>query len=174
MANGLSKRWWSTSRTVGLAVALGAAMVASPRAQTVPATEIKSGLYSVPPAHFLVATVVETGSPTVPAEVRIEFRDAVEQRRGFASGTLKPGKPVRLRVQMPAGAGVQQLRAILQLTDGVGSEPIVTLEDLDANSLVVETKPPHVPPSVGGDAQGNCGGWRVNRLTIGQPGPTSN
>ena len=171
MANGLSKSRWSTWRALGLACALGAAMVASPRAQTVPATEIKSGLYSVPPAHFLVATVVETGSPTVPAEVRIEFRDALDQRRGSASGILTRGKPVRLRVQMAAGAGVQQLRAILQLTDGVGSEPIVTLEDLDANSLVVETKPPHVPPSVGGGAEANCGGWRVTRITI---GPTVN
>ncbi len=172
MANGLSRQWWwSTSRAVGLACALGAAMVASPGAQNLPGTESRSGLYSVPPGHFLVATVVETGSPTVPTEVRIEFRDALDQRRGFASGTLKPGKPVRLRVQVPVGSGVQQLRAILQLTDGAGSEPIVTLEDLDVNSLVVETKPPHVPPSVGGGAEANCGGWRVKRITIGPPAP---
>jgi hypothetical protein len=115
--------------------------------------------------------VTETGSKTTASEVRIEFRDAADQRRGFAKGVLMRGRPIRLRFQVQ-GSAMLPLRAIVLVENKDGSAPIVSLEDLDVITLTSETKPPlPIPPGLGEDPEANCGGWRVNRLTIGGPIP---
>jgi hypothetical protein len=170
MAKGSLKTW-------GIACALVAATVMSLAAQTSEpnATLAKSGLVSVAPGHVLVTTLVDTGAITASSDVRIEVRDATDQKRGYATGRLSRGKPVRLRVQVPADSGIQQFRVIVRITrlvNGRQSAPIISLEDIDANSLTILTRPSCVPPGSGENAQGNCdGGWRVNVLTIDQPGP---
>jgi hypothetical protein len=132
-------------------------------------TVLKSGLQSIHERHALLLTVTEAGSTAAASEVTIEFRDPSDQRRAFTSGVLLRNRPVRLRVTIPAGAGRDQLRAIVKITtNSEGSEPIVGLEDLDVDSLKVETRPPCAPPSVGGGAEGNCDGWRATRLTLDQ------
>ena len=134
---------------------------------------MKSALHSIPPEHWLVVTAAEVGAATAQSEVTIEARDASDQRRGLTTGVLLANRPVRLRVAIPAGAGLQQLRAIVKISplpNGLGSEPIVSMEDVDGQSLKIETKPPCAPPP-GSESGviGNCdGGWRVNRLTIDQ------
>ena len=168
MSNESSKRWW-------VSCALLAATVLSLGAQTssgpVTVTVGRSALFTVPPQHFLVATVTETGSKTTASEVRIEFRDAADQRRGFAKGVLMRGRPIRLRFQVQ-GSAMLPLRAIVLVENKDGSAPIVSLEDLDVITLTSETKPPlPIPPGLGEDPEANCGGWRVNRLTIGGPIP---
>jgi len=168
MSNESSKGWW-------VSCALVAATVISLGAQTpssgISVTVGRSALFTVPPEHFLVATVVETGSMTASSEIRIEFRDAADQRRGFAKAVLVRGRPVRLRLQVQ-GSAMLPLRAIVLVENTNGSAPIVSLEDLDVNSLTSETKPPlPIPPGIGDDPEANCGGWRVNRLTIGGPIP---
>lgn len=181
MVNGISKTGrsgsWRGGRVVLLCALMGATVPSLgaqvPGEPTV--TVLKSGLHSIFGGHAFLLSVVDVGSTASSSEVKIEFRDAADQRRAVGSGLLVRGRPVRLRVPIPAGTGRDQLRVIVTittLTNGEGSEPIVGLEDLDANSLVVETKPPCAPaPSVGGGAEGNCdGGWRVNRLTLGQTG----
>jgi hypothetical protein len=181
MVNGMSKAvglgWRRAGRAVLLCALMGAT-VSSLGAQTpgeTTVTVLKSGLHSIFGGHAFLLTVAEVGSTASSSEVKIEFRDASDQRRAMNSGVLHRGRPVRLRVPVPAGTGREQLRVIVTITtlaNGEGSEPIVGLEDLDADSLVVETKPPCAPPpSVGGGAEGNCdGGWRVNRLTLGKAG----
>jgi hypothetical protein len=166
MSNETSKRWW-------VSCALLAATVLSLGAQTssgpVTVTVGRSALFTVPPQHFLVATVTETGSKTTASEIRIEFRDAADTRRGFAKGVLMRGRPIRLRFQVQ-GSAMLPLRAIVLVENKDGSAPIVSLEDLDVITLTSETKPPlPIPPGVGEDPEANCGGWRVNRLTL--PGP---
>jgi hypothetical protein len=136
-------------------------------------TILKSGLHSIFGGHFFLLTVTEVGSVASESEVTIEFRDAADQRRGFSSSVLARNSPVRARITSPTGSGREQLRVIVKitpLTSGEGSQPIVGLEDIDADSLRIETKPPCAPPSVGGGAEGNCdGGWRVTRIQAASP-----
>ena len=143
-------------------------------AQVYPTVILKSGANSVFEGHTLLLTVTEVGSTTSTSSVTIEFLDALDVRRGFASGTLKRKGQVQLPVAIPAGAGYQQLRAIVKitpLTNAEGSEPIVSLEDLDITSLQVVPRALFSVDSTGGSgAEGDCG-WQVNRLTLGQPNP---
>jgi hypothetical protein len=167
MSNETSKRWWvSCVLLAATAFSLGAQTSSGPVSVTVG----RSALFTVPPLHFLVATIVETGSKTTASEVRIEFRDAADTRRGFAKGVLMRGRPIRLRFQVP-GSAMLPLRAIVLVENTDGSAPVVSLEDLDVNNLTAETKPPlPIPPPPSSDgAEANCGGWRVNRIAI--PGP---
>ncbi len=134
---------------------------------------VKSVFHSVAENHWLLLTVGEVGSVASASEVTIEFRDSADQRRAFTSGVLLRNQQVRLRASVPAGGG--QLRAIVMitpLTGSDGSEPVISLEDLDANTIRIETKPPCAPPSVGsGGGEGSCdGGWRVSRMTLEQAG----
>jgi hypothetical protein len=119
----------------------------------------------------LLLTIAEVGAADSTSEVTIEFRDASDKQRAFTSGVLVRAQPLRLRVRADAGAREQFYAVVMirPLTNAAGSEPTAGLEDIDTNSLRVDTKPPCAPPSVGGvGAQGNCGGWRVNRLTVEQ------
>ncbi len=168
--SGRTRRWFAVSVLIGaLLPALGTAQTGSPT------VILKSGLHSVFEGHTLLLTVTETGSTTSTSTVTIEFLDALDQRRGFASGTLKRGRQVQLPAAIPAGAGYQQLRAIVKftpLTNGEASEPIVGLEDLDITSLQVIPKTLFAFEPIGGSgAEGDCGGWQVNRFTLGQPNP---
>ena len=170
--SGRARRWFAVSVLAGAMLpALGSAQTTSGAVVTV----LKSGLHSIFEGHTLLLTVTEVGSTTSTSTVTIEFLDALDKRRGFASGTLKRGGQVRLPVAIPAGAGYQQLRAIVKitpLTNAEGSEPIVGLEDLDITSLQVTPKALFSVDSTGGSgAEGDCGGWQVNRLTLGQPNP---
>jgi hypothetical protein len=120
--------------------------------------------------HSLQLTIADVGAADSTSEVTIEFRDASDKQRAFTSDVLVRSQPLRLRVR--AEGGREQFRAIVtikSLTNAEGSEPIVGLEDIDANAFRIDTKPPCAPASFGsGGAQGNCGGWRVNRLTVEQ------
>jgi hypothetical protein len=133
-----------------------------------PTTVIKSALNSVFSGHFLLLTVIDVGSPNAVSEVTIEFRDGADQRQAFTSGLLTGRRPLKLRATIPAGVARGELRAIVRrtlLTDGFTSELIVGLEDIDNNAFRIETKPPCAPePSVGGGAEGNCGGWSVTHI----------
>ncbi len=179
MVNGTSKAgrsgWWRGGRVVLLCALMGA-IVPSLGAQTpgeATVTVLKSGLHSIFGGHAFLLTVTEVGSTGSSSEVKIEFRDASDGRRAISSGVLHRGRPVRLRVPIPAGTGREQLRVIVTiatLTNGEGSQPIVGLEDLDADTLVVETKTECLPPSGGGVFQENCDGWHTTRLTLDQAG----
>jgi hypothetical protein len=145
------------------------ALTNSDRAVTI----LKSPLYSIFGGHFFLLTVADQGSVSSATEVTIEFRDASNQRRAFTSGTVVKGRPLRLRLPMAANQGREQFSALVRLTsiaNALGSQPVVSFEDIDANSLTIETKPPCAPvPSVGGGAEGNCdGNWWVTRLTLEQ------
>ena len=165
--SGRARRWLAVSVLAGaLLPALGTAQTSSGTTVTV----LKSGLHSIFEGHTLLLTVTEVGSTTSTSTVTIEFLDALDQRRGFASGTLKRARHVQLPVAIPAGAGYQRLRAIVKitpLTNAAASEPIVGLEDLDITSLQVIPKALFsVEPTGGSGAEGDCGGWQVNRLTL--------
>jgi hypothetical protein len=130
-------------------------------------TVLKSALFST--YDMLQVTVSDVGASDSATEVTIEFRDAADQRRAFTSGVLFRNQPLRLRVR--AESGREQFRAIVtfaSLTNGEGSEPFVSLEDIDLTSLTVDTKPPGAPPpTVGDGALGDCGGgWRVSRIKL--------
>jgi hypothetical protein len=164
-------RRWAALCVLGCALLprLGAAQVVTGSMVTV----LKSGLHSVLGGDALLLSAVEVGSPTSVSEVTIEFLDAADQRRAFASGTLQRGRPVRSRVAIPAGVGRDQLRVIVRirpLTNGEASEPIVGLEDLNADSFQVVPKVICAAsnPSVGSGAEGNCDGWSVTRVTLPQ------
>lgn len=138
------------------------------RAQTVSnTTVVQSALHSIYEGHTLLMTVADLGSTAAASTVTVEFRDTSNQRRASDSATLTRGTPVRLRLSLPAGSGLTQLRAVVTITPRVGgSVPIVSLEDLDANTLVIRTLPPsgpiHIPD--GGGFSANCGpssGWVV-------------
>jgi hypothetical protein len=143
-------------------------------AQPPPTTVLKSGLHSSF-GGSLVLTVSDVGSATAASDVTIEFRDAADQRRAFASGVLRRDQPVRGQVQIPASSVLQQFRAIVKIRpviDAEGSEPVVSLEHVDADTFKVETKPPCAVPSVipssGIGAEGNCDGWRITWLAAQQ------
>jgi len=160
-----ARRWFAVCVLVGaLLPALGTAQTSGG-----PTTVLKSGLHSIFEGHTLLLTVTEVGSTASTSTVTIEFLDALDQRRGFATGTMKRGRqPVELAVAIPAGAGYQRLRAIVKitpLTNGEGSEPIVGLEDLDADSLRVVPKVFCSLQPIDPDVEPNCdGGWQINRL----------
>ena len=174
MVNGMSKAG-SVSRTRRLAVlcaflggmapTLGAEEPREPMG-----TMLKSGLLRLSGGVVRELTVAEVGSRTSTSEVKVVFLDAADQRRGIASGVLMRGQPVRLRVRVPSAS--IQLRAIVwifPLTNLEGGQQVVSLEDIDADSLTIETKPPCAPlPSVGGGAEGNCDGWGVSHLASNQ------
>jgi hypothetical protein len=168
MANALSKRWLSgCALLVAMVASLGAETSADPNAAI-----LNSGLHVSKPNGLVMVTVMDAGSKTSSSEVRIELRDAADQRRAFVKGTLMKGRPVRLRFQVP-GSIVQQFSAnvrITALTNGAGSQPIVTFEEIDVNTLALVTKPTCYPFG-GGGVQAHCDGWGVTRLTIGDPGP---
>jgi len=169
--SGRARRWFAVCALVGALVpALGTAQTSGG-----PTTVLKSPLHSIFEGHTLLLTVTEVGSTTSTSTVTIEFLDALDQRRGFASGTLKRKGHVQLPVAIPAGAGYQRLRAIVKitpLTNGEASQPIVGLEDLDITSKQVIPKGLFSVAPIGPEgAEGDCGGWQVNRLTLGQPNP---
>ena len=169
-------RFSSRRRWFALCIAAAALIpaVTSAQSQIVPLVVLmKSALHSIPAEHWLVVTAAEVGAATAQSEVTIEIRDASDQRRGFTTGVMLRNRPVRLRVPIPAGGGLQQLRAIVKISplpNNLGSEPIVSMEDVDGQSLKIETKPPCAPPpGTESGVIGNCdGGWRVNRLTLDQ------
>ncbi len=167
-----ARRWFAVCVLTGaLLPALGTAQTSGG-----PTAVLKSGLHSIFEGHTLLLMVTEVGSTASTSTVTIEFLDALDQRRGFATGTMKRGRqPVQLAVAIPAGAGYQRLRTIVtitSLTNAEGSEPIVGLEDLDATALTVTPRALFSFHPVGGSgAEGDCGGWQVNRLTLGQPNP---
>jgi len=174
MVNGMSKAKSVSRRTrLGLVCALLGAMVPTLGAQeSSEVLVLKSGLLGVRGGDMRVLTVAELGSPNSTSEVRIVFLDAADQRRGIATGVLMRGKPVRLRVRVPRDQGGEQWRAVVRIFSLINpqfSQTAVTLEDIDADSLRIETKPPCAPlPSVGGGAEGNCDGWGVTRFAIDQ------
>lgn len=130
---------------------------------------LKSGFVSLFQDHVLLLTLNDVGVADATSDVTIEFRDASDKRRAFTSGVLSRSQTLQLRVR--AESRREQFRAIVtisSITNAEGSERIVGLEDLDANSLRIETKPPCAPPSVGIGGEGNCGGWRVSWMTLEQ------
>ena len=168
--SGQARRWFAVSvLAAALFPVLGTAQT------TNPTVILKSGLHSVFEKHTLLLTVTEVGSTTSTSSVTIEFLDALDVQRGFASGTLKRKGRVQLPVAIPAGAGYQQLRVIVKITpliNAEGSEPIVSLEDLDITSLQVTPKALYSVDNSGGSVpEGDCGGWQVNRFVLGQPSP---
>ena len=102
-------------------------------------TVLKSGLHSIFEGHTLLLTVTEVGSTTSTSAVTIEFLDASDQRRGFASGTLKRAAPRatagRHSCRSRLSTALRAIVKITPLTNGAASEPIVGLEDLDADSF---------------------------------------
>jgi hypothetical protein len=178
MVNGMSKAGSVSRRTrLGVLCALLGATVPTLGAQErgdEMVTVLKSGLHSVRAGDVLQVIMAEVGPTTSTSEVRIVVLDAADQRRGIATGVLMRGKPVRLRVRVPRDSMGWQLRTVVQilgLTNQESSQPVATLEDIDADSLRIETKPPCAPlPSVGGGAEGNCDGWGVTRLALDQAG----
>lgn len=156
----------------GRVVALvGALLAAAPLGAQVrddgSVTVLRSGLFSVFGGHTFQLTVAEVGSLQSSSEVVVEFRDAADNRRAVGSGVLRRGAPVMVRVPV-AAPRYEMLRALVRITGLTAvdlSRTVVTLEDLDARSFVVETKPPCAPPpSRGGGPEGDCGGWQLDRF----------
>jgi hypothetical protein len=129
--------------------------------------ELKSALFSV--FGTPQVTVAEVGSVKSSSQIQIEFRDARDNRLSIKSGTLNRKTAVRARLAVPGGEQVRLIVRITGLTALEASRPIVTFEDLAPGlGLVLETKPPCAPRhSVGGGAQGNCGGWQLDQLASG-------
>ncbi len=159
-----SQRWLMVVLAGSLIPALGVAEEPHEPTRTI----LKSALYTVPPGHVLTATVADVGAGTAASRVAIEFLDRAGQRRAFTSARFSPERPARLRLPIPAGTVFDMLRVVVTLEIADGGQPIALLEDLDVDSFRVDTKPPCAPPSVGGSAEGNCGGWVMNRLTLDQ------
>jgi len=166
-ARARSHRWLMLVLVGSLIPALGGAQAPSEPRITV----LKSGLQTLLARHSFVLTLTDVGPQEAASWVTIEFRDRAGQRRAFTSARLSPDRPARLRASIASGAVSDQWRVVVTIEpiDGAASsEPIVGLEDLDADSLVLNTRPPCAPPSGGVVAQGNCDGWVINRLALGQ------
>jgi len=163
-------RWRAVSAlVVALLPAMGAA-----QGTTGPVTVLTSGLHSIYGGHALQLLATETGSPDSVTEVTIEFRDATDHQRAFKVATMTRARPAALRLPIPAGVGRDTLRAIVTfraLVHGESSAPIVVLEDLDPGAFQVVPKVvcAVIEPLPGGPAEGDCDGWRVNRLAVGPP-----
>jgi hypothetical protein len=136
------------------------------------ATILKAGLQTFSAGSTPLAIVSEVGSTASTSRVTIEFRDASDQRVAFTSETLTRGRAVQLLA--PAEAQPQQLRVIVgivQLTSGENSEVVVGLEDVHADSVQVVPKVVcAIEPIRPAGAQGHCGGWHVNNVTV-RPDP---
>jgi hypothetical protein len=161
-------------RWLALGVAVGIVLPVLGDAQEPKVTVLKSGLHSVPAGHTLHAILVEVGAATSTSAVTIEFRDALDRRRAFVSGTLQRSRPVRLRLTIPTTIARDEVRVIVRaqsVADGVKSERILTLEDLDVDSFQVTTKgggcaiPFSENPSAGSGPEFNCEDWSVTFAT---------
>lgn len=174
MSNGMSKEG-AVSRRTRLAVlcALLAALVPTLGAQMPGnglATVMKSGLHSVRGGDSLQVILAEVGATTSTSEVRMVVFDGADKQRGFTSGILKRGKPLRLKVRVPKDSQLRVVVEILSVANPGSSQPVATLEDIDVDSLRAETKPPCAPlPSIGGGAEGSCSGWRLTQAPPGSP-----
>ena len=169
-----------------LALALGVALVAPAMGHTqqltterVPDRTIKSGLHWIFEQHFAVITVSDVGQPGALSNVRIEFRDPADRLVAAVDGQLRPGAPVRLRSQVKAGAGLQQLSAFVSFTTLSGNPvPMTVFEDIGPDGLVARIIVCGPPGQRGGgqespssgqtlivDGQAlsgcGCGGWHV-------------
>jgi hypothetical protein len=152
----------------GVLVIVSALLSGAPLgAQTTSVLELKSALFSVFGTPQL--TVAEVGSLTSSSTVQIEFRDARDNRLSIKTGTLNRKTPVRARLAVPGGQQVRVIVRITGLVASAASRPVVSLEDLAPGlNLVLETQPPCAPRhSVGGGAQGNCGGWQIDQFATG-------
>lgn len=128
-------RWLALALIVGvLAPSIGHAQLTTER---VPDRTMKSGLHWIFEQHFAVVTVSDVGQPGALSQVRIEFRDPSDRLVAAADGQLRPGSPVRLRTQIKAGAGLQQLSAFVSFTTLSGNPvPMTVLEDIGPDGLV--------------------------------------
>jgi hypothetical protein len=160
-----------------LCAAVGALLPVVGDAQAPTAVTLKGGLQHFGGGNFAVLTVSEVGPADAATSVTIEFLDAKGQRRGFkAATTLKPDKPVQLRVQIPRALGFEQLRPSVSLRPGgnfLGSRPIVVLEELEIDTLRVVPKGGSCAvrmhdqdTSTGSSAEPNCPGWDPHETTM--------
>jgi len=173
--NRASKQSWNRSGTLRrwlVMLVCGAAMLPVAGGAQAPGVTATSGLHTLFAGHYLQLTAGEFGAADSTSTVMIEFRDASDQRRAFVSGTMMRGKPVRLRVAVPAGIRSEQFSVIVAITNLVnaeGSEPIVGLENIDPLSLTAEPivvcAVDNDNPSTGSGPEGNCDGWRLKFTT---------
>jgi hypothetical protein len=124
--------------------------------------EIRSGLHLVAPGHTSSITLSDVGRATALSSVRIELRDATGRLVAAANGQLGPGHPVRLRPQIPADAGLQELSAIVRVTSLVdGGNAVMTVwEDIGPDSLIARNIVCG-PGALGGGGQQMCLGWAL-------------
>jgi hypothetical protein len=130
---------------------------------TTPATgtwEIRSGIHLVAAGHTPSITASEVGRPTALSKVRIELRDATGRLVAAANGDLGPGRPVHLRPQIPADAGLQELSAIVRVTSLVdgGNKVMTVWEDIGPDSFISRNIVCG-PGALGGGGQQMCQGW---------------
>jgi hypothetical protein len=159
-----------------LCVCVGALLPMAGDAQGL-STVLKSGLQTVPGGHVLEFTASEAGALDSASIVTVEFRDAADKQRAFKSATLKRNQPVILRLMVPKTVESTKLRTVVKYTpiiNALGSEPFALLEDVDPAFAVIPGDVCAIPAmdsdtSVGGGAEGNCGGWRVTFTSSGSP-----
>ena len=153
-------RWLALVLSVGmLAPSIGHAQLTTDRP---PDSRIKSGLHWIFEEHFAAITVSDVGQPGALSMVRIEFRDPSNRLVASADGQLKPGAPVRLRTQIKAGAGLQQLSAVVSVTYLAGGPvPMTVFEDIGPDGFVgrIIVCAHAGPPGQRGGGQEMCPGW---------------
>jgi hypothetical protein len=165
----------SFRRWLVLCVCIGALLPVVGDAQGM-STLLKSRLQTIPGGHRLEFTATETAANTS-SIVTVEFRDAANKQRAFKSAMLQIAQPVSLKFTVPKTVESLQLRAVVKYTpmlNALASEPFVALEDVDPGFAVIPGDVCAIPvmdndTSVGGGAEGNCGGWRRKFTSSGSP-----
>jgi hypothetical protein len=159
-------RWLALALGVGvIAPAIGHAQLTTPTVP-VPDRQMKSGLHWISEQHIAAVTVSDVGQPGALSSVRIELRDPTDRLVAAADGQLRPGVPVRLRSQIKAGAGLQQLSAYVSVTNlSGGPVPMTVFEDIGPDGFVARIIVCG-PPGHRGGGQEMCPGWFLTTAGI--------
>lgn len=151
-------------------VALGLAVVAvAATASSRPSgrTRTTTGLFSLMPNHAAIATLADV-SETEGAEapVVLEILDATDEVLASLNGTLRPGKPLTLRLDrgslgdFPDGVPVRARAQIGPFYGNLHPQPMLTLELLNLDTLdafQATVCPVAYGDDVGRDVIFNCG-----------------
>lgn len=135
-------------------------------------TQIDTGLLSFFSGanRSVKVTVTELGGRAVQSQVRITFLDSADRVVGSQDGVLARGRPVFLELPLSTSEPQVQLRASVVLIGATGrrTTPVVTLEDVDANSLTIGQRITCAPPaSREGPVTPYCPGTVISSFTIG-------
>jgi len=150
--------------TAGLVALLATASGAAQESGRVVQTRMDSGLFTVftGPDRSVLVTVAELGAPGVQSNVRIVLLDAQDRVVFINEGVLERGRPVRLELPLNGFERRVQLRASLRIVGTQLTQPAVTVEEVNANSLTIEPRIFCGAPAPGLDpVEPNCPPLRI-------------